>query len=248
MKSIITLFALSAASLCAAPAVQSNMMNNGTPGNVNPNTMPDSLYNNTSDSIRNNTMNRNSGSSTQDFRNSSTDYRNTQTPDSMRNMNQDTNTIRSTTPDSMRNSSTPYSRNGSVNPNSPSYTRNDSNNPARNPSYTAEIDAAMEKAQANTKYPQDTGTTFKDQEINKKIRNKIEGWFADDYKDVILKTDNGVVTLSGDVETEALSRDLADQVRKVDGVTSVINNVKARTLSNGVKNGAAPVVTPATVR
>lgn len=239
MKTIITLFALSAASLCAAPAVQSNMMNNGTPGNVNPNTNTDSLYNNTSNTIRNNTANRNSPtSSTQDFRNNPTDIRNSQTPDSMRNLNQDSNSMRNP------NNSAPYSRNGNGSPRTNTSARNDSNNPSRDPAYTAEIELQMEKAQVNTKYPQDTGATFKDQEINKKIRNKIEGWFADDYKDVILKTDNGVVTLSGDVETEELSRDLADQVRKVDGVTSVTNNVKAKV----VNTKAAPVVTPATTR
>lgn len=106
------------------------------------------------------------------------------------------------------------------------YSYNNKNDYSR-PNYTAEIDTQMEAAKANTKYPLDTAATFKDKEINDKIRSKIEGWFADDYKGVILKTDNGIVILSGVVEKEDLKNDLGDQVRKIDGVREVRNNVKA---------------------
>lgn len=99
--------------------------------------------------------------------------------------------------------------------------------PGQSNSDTAEIEVQMQKAQENTKYPQDIANTFKDREINDKIRAKITGWFVDDYKNVILNTDNGVVTLSGFVEKQETANDLADQVRKIDGVREVKNNIRA---------------------
>lgn len=101
------------------------------------------------------------------------------------------------------------------------------NNFSRNPHLTAEIDTQMKAAQTNAKYSSDTANTFKDKEINNKIRGKIEGWFADDYKGVVLKTDNGVVVLSGTIDKVETGKDLADQVRKIDGVREVKNNLTA---------------------
>lgn len=97
------------------------------------------------------------------------------------------------------------------------------------PQQVAEVNAQMEAAKANTKYPLDTAKTFKDKELNDRIRAKIEGWFADDYRGVILKTDNGIVVISGNVESDNLSNDLAEQVRKMEGVKQVRNKLKTNT-------------------
>ncbi|MCB1113359.1 MAG: BON domain-containing protein [Chlamydiia bacterium] len=97
------------------------------------------------------------------------------------------------------------------------------------PTHVAELNAQMDSAQANTKYPLDTAKTFKDKELNNKIRTKIEGWFADDYRGVILKTDNGIVVISGNIESDDLSNDLAEQVRKMEGVRQVRNKLQTNT-------------------
>lgn len=99
-------------------------------------------------------------------------------------------------------------------------------NNSRRPLTVAEVDSQMQAAKTGAKYPLDTAKTFKDKQLNDKIRAKIEGWYADDYRGVILKTDDGIVTITGNIETDNLGNDLTDQVRKMDGVKQVRNRLK----------------------
>lgn len=102
------------------------------------------------------------------------------------------------------------------------------NSPNNTSKQTASVEEQMNSVQANTKYPQDIANTFKDKEINNRIRNRISGWFADDYKFIILNTNNGVVTLSGTVEKLETANDLADHIRKIEGVKDVRNNISVQ--------------------
>ena len=82
----------------------------------------------------------------------------------------------------------------------------------------------------NSKYPQDRGATDADRQLNIKIRDKITGWFSDPYKNVSLNANNGDVTITGTVKTNDDLTKLSKEVRKVDGVRSVNNNVQVTDL------------------
>lgn len=75
--------------------------------------------------------------------------------------------------------------------------------------------------EASDKYPQDRATSEKDRELNAKIRDKITGWLTNDYKNISLKTANGVVTIEGNVATIEAKKKLNDEIRKISGVNSV---------------------------
>jgi len=85
---------------------------------------------------------------------------------------------------------------------------------------------------SSDKYPQDRFQTGNDKEINKKIRDKITGWFTDSYKNIQLNTANGVVTIEGFVETFSDKNKLNDELKNVDGVRSVNNNVQVKNKSS----------------
>lgn len=71
-------------------------------------------------------------------------------------------------------------------------------------------------------FSRDTFKTPQDEQLNKKIREKVsEGWLWDSYKDVILNTDNGVITLSGSVKNSEAQNKLIKEIGKIEGVKSV---------------------------
>jgi osmotically-inducible protein OsmY len=80
----------------------------------------------------------------------------------------------------------------------------------------------------NSKYPQDRGASETDQQLNAKIREKISGWFSDNYKNIILNTSNGNVNISGTVKNDEDLKSLLKEVHKVDGVRNVNSNVQIR--------------------
>lgn len=81
-------------------------------------------------------------------------------------------------------------------------------------------------------YPQDRFSTESDRRLNVKIRDKITGWFTNDYKNISLNTSNGRVTLEGSVDSDKAKNKLADEVRKIEGVTSVTDQVQVRPSSD----------------
>lgn len=78
------------------------------------------------------------------------------------------------------------------------------------------------------KYPRDTYATPADQDINMRIRKKFSGWFSDDYKDIMLHTDNGMVTIDGYVDSENDRQKLTDKIRKIEGVRNISNNTQVK--------------------
>lgn len=77
-------------------------------------------------------------------------------------------------------------------------------------------------------YPQDSYSSEMDRQINGKIRKAITGWVTDSYKNIALSTNNGVVTLSGYVANIDDTTKLVNEIRKIDGVRSVTNNVQVK--------------------
>ena len=76
---------------------------------------------------------------------------------------------------------------------------------------------------------QDYAETNADRIINKKIREKLGGgWISSGYDTIGLKTTQGNVTITGTVETTSEVQKITDEVRKVDGVKNITNNVTVR--------------------
>lgn len=83
------------------------------------------------------------------------------------------------------------------------------------------------------KYPQDTFGTSADEQLNKKIRDNVSnGWLWDSYKGVFLNTNNGTVTLEGNVKDERDQQKLMSEIQKVSGVKSVKSNLRIQSQDN----------------
>ena len=65
---------------------------------------------------------------------------------------------------------------------------------------------------------QDSAVTDSDREINANIRNKLSGWFSKDYSNIVLRTDNGIVTITGSVDSSDDMKKINDKVKSVPGV------------------------------
>lgn len=67
-----------------------------------------------------------------------------------------------------------------------------------------------------------------DAEIQASINQKIAS--SDEMKGLTASVNNGVVSLSGECPTEECRKDCADQVKKIDGVKEVENNIRVASL------------------
>jgi osmotically-inducible protein OsmY len=75
------------------------------------------------------------------------------------------------------------------------------------------------KAKADSKYPNDFAATDADRQLNAKIRDKLSGgWFSKGYDAVILRTNNGVVIITGQVDSQEEANKLNDQLRGIEGL------------------------------
>ncbi len=81
----------------------------------------------------------------------------------------------------------------------------------------------------NSKYPQDYAATASDQQINNKIRDKLSGtWYSKGYEGIIVKTNNGMVTLEGKVDKADDIQKITAAIQKIDGVQNVNNRLVAK--------------------
>lgn len=77
-----------------------------------------------------------------------------------------------------------------------------------------------------------TAATTSDQELVKKIHDKIgSGWFSKGYEQVTVNVNNGVVTLSGSVKTQADKEKVEKEVRNLDGVKKLDSQIVVRDIS-----------------
>ncbi|MBA3815548.1 MAG: BON domain-containing protein [Parachlamydiaceae bacterium] len=87
------------------------------------------------------------------------------------------------------------------------------------------------RTSSEKKYTQDSASTDTDRLLNSKIREKIsDGWFSDSYDKITLKTNNGVVTITGVVDSSSDIQKINEKLKDVDGIRSVNNqlSLKAR--------------------
>lgn len=79
------------------------------------------------------------------------------------------------------------------------------------------------------KYSQDAATTNEDRQLNAKIRERLKsGLFSKGYETLILRTSNGIVVISGNVDTQDDVQKVHDEVKKVEGVRSVNNQLNVK--------------------
>jgi osmotically-inducible protein OsmY len=82
---------------------------------------------------------------------------------------------------------------------------------------------------ARNKYPQDSAATESDRALNAKIRDKISGgWFTKSYEGITIRTQNGVVTIIGVVDSEDDAKKIHDKLKDVDGIRSVNNQLSVK--------------------
>lgn len=81
---------------------------------------------------------------------------------------------------------------------------------------------------SDAKFAHDTAVTPADHDVNKAIRAEITGWLTNDYDEIVLATDNGVVVITGFVPNQASFDKLTTKVKEVKGVKEVKNNAQVR--------------------
>jgi osmotically-inducible protein OsmY len=79
------------------------------------------------------------------------------------------------------------------------------------------------------KYPQDSASSSQDRQLNAKIRDKLgSGWFSNGYENLLIRTANGVVTVSGSVDKDEDIQKINAQIKDIEGVRSVNNDLNVR--------------------
>lgn len=92
---------------------------------------------------------------------------------------------------------------------------------------TSDMDAKVRDAEKN--YPQDSASTEADKRINARIREKIsDGWFTRSYEGIVLRTNNGVVTIVGVVDSRDDVQKINDKLKDVGGIRSVNNQLSTK--------------------
>lgn len=109
-----------------------------------------------------------------------------------------------------------------------SYSMNDRQSPA------ATMDSSAPKANGDAKYatekkyPKDQYKTESDRAVNNRIREQITGWFSDHFKEIVLRTSEGVVVIDGFVYTPEDQKKLLEEIEQINGVKHVVNNTKIK--------------------
>lgn len=89
------------------------------------------------------------------------------------------------------------------------------------------VQEPREKDKAALEFVKDKYVTPADGQLNQKIRDKISrGIFKDSYQELILNTDNGVVTLDGTVKSSSDKQKIMSEVQKIEGVKGIISNLQ----------------------
>jgi osmotically-inducible protein OsmY len=88
-------------------------------------------------------------------------------------------------------------------------------------------DSQLQSSEA--KYPQDFAANAQDRQINAKIRDALSNtWFSKDYETLMISTTGGVVVITGTVYKMEDKQKVGDQVKAIDGVRSVNNQLTVK--------------------
>lgn len=90
-------------------------------------------------------------------------------------------------------------------------------------------DSATKMAKNEKKFSQDIAASDLDRQLNSKIRDKLSNnWVSKNYDHITLKTTNGVVTVTGTVDSQDDIKKINDTIKGIDGVKSVNNQLTAK--------------------
>jgi osmotically-inducible protein OsmY len=79
------------------------------------------------------------------------------------------------------------------------------------------------------KYPNDYAATDADRQLNVKIRDKLAGgWFTKGYDALILRTSNGILIITGAVDSPDDIKKINEQLKGVEGLRSVSNQAMVK--------------------
>lgn len=79
------------------------------------------------------------------------------------------------------------------------------------------------------KYSQDMAATPQDRQLNARIRERLgSGWFSKGYDTLVIRTSNGIVVISGAVDGQDDVQKINDQVKNIEGVKSVNNQLTVK--------------------
>jgi osmotically-inducible protein OsmY len=96
-----------------------------------------------------------------------------------------------------------------------------------NPNANAYSDSQLQDSEK--KYPQDAAASPQDRQLNAKIRDKLgAGWFSSGYQALVIRTANGIVIISGSVDKPEDVQKINDQVRNIEGVRQVNNQLSVK--------------------
>lgn len=100
------------------------------------------------------------------------------------------------------------------------------------PSFSTSNDARFQNQTATTGQFQTKGQDFaateQDKLINTQIRDRLSNLGLRGYETIILRTQNGIVMISGSVDKVDDLMKIRDQIKNIDGVKSVNNQVTAK--------------------
>lgn len=87
----------------------------------------------------------------------------------------------------------------------------------------------QDEANQEAEFPHDSATTETDKQLNGQIRKILSGnWYSKGYRSITLNTNNGVVTISGNVEKPEDIQKVIDEIKKIEGVKSVNSHIIVR--------------------
>lgn len=79
------------------------------------------------------------------------------------------------------------------------------------------------------KYPRDSAATLQDRQLNARIRDSLSnGWLWNSYETLVIRTDNGIVILSGVVDKPEEIQKVSDRLKEVEGVKAIKNQLDVK--------------------
>lgn len=88
--------------------------------------------------------------------------------------------------------------------------------------------AATTQTGSVTSYPKDQAKTESDRAVNQRIRQQVTELHPEMFKEIILRTSEGMVVIDGFVYTPNDQKLLTDQIEEINGVKHLVNNTKIK--------------------
>jgi osmotically-inducible protein OsmY len=98
--------------------------------------------------------------------------------------------------------------------------------------YNNSRSAVVSPASSEKTYPKDQFKTDSDKAANKRIREQVTERYPESFKEIILRTSDGLVVIDGFVYSLEDQKKLTDEVEQINGIKHVVNNTKIKSKSH----------------